>query len=163
MHVDEKKAVYKKNVGDKTIFFCSRTCLRTYEKPEVELKNLKRLVTFSIIISLPTIYISFFSNPILKNIDLFILATTVQFMAGFRFYRGTCDSLRARTPNMDTLIATGTSAAWTFSTIVTFFPSVFPGGEVYFDASVIIITLVLLGKLLEEISKGRASSAIKKL
>src|SRR2546425_1938435 len=137
MFVNEKNAVYKKIVEQNTIYFCSKTCLKTFEKPEQELKTLKSLVMFGIIISLPTVYLSFFAHPTLKNLDLFVLATPIQFLAGFRFYRGTWDALRARRPNMDTLIATGTSAAWLYSFLVTLLPSMFTG-EVYFDTSVLI-------------------------
>ena len=64
---------------------------------------------------------------------------------------------------MDTLIALGTSAAWAYSTVVTFFPSFFPFSGVYFDTAAVIITLVLTGRFLEHISKGRASEAVRKL
>jgi Cu+-exporting ATPase len=65
--------------------------------------------------------------------------------------------------NMDTLIALGTSAAWAYSTGVTFFPSFFPFSGVYFDTAAVIVTLVLAGRFLEHISKGRASEAVRKL
>lgn len=162
MHVDEKNAVYKKEIDGKTIYFCSENCLKTYEKPEAELKNLKMLVAFSAIIAVPVIILSFFLTVPNRNFILFSLATLVQFIAGFRFYKGFFDALRARTTNMDTLIAIGTSAAWAYSSLVTFAPDVFKG-ETYFDASVVIITLILAGKLFEEIAKGKASAAIKRL
>ncbi len=162
MHVDDNKAIYKKEIDGKTVYFCSETCLKTYERPEVELKKLKTLVAFSAVISIPVILLSFFLTIPNENLILFLLATPVQFIAGYRFYKGLYDGLRARTTNMDTLIAIGTTAAWAYSTLVVFFPAVFKG-ETYFDASVIIITLILTGKLLEEIAKGKASSAIKKL
>ena len=162
MHVDENKAIYKKDVDGRTIYFCSETCLKTYERPEVELKNLKILVTFSSIVSIPVILISFFLEIPNENLILFLLSTPIQFIAGYRFYKGFLDALKARTSNMDTLIAIGTSAAWLYSTLVTFLPNIFQG-EIYFDAAAVIITLILTGKLLEEIAKGKASAAIKKL
>jgi len=162
MHVDENKAIYRKEIDGKTVYFCSETCLKTYERPEVELKNLKVLVVFSALVSIPVILLSFFLTISNENIILFLLATPVQFIAGYRFYKGFLDALKARTANMDTLIAIGTSAAWLYSTFVVFLPAVFQG-ETYFDASVLIITLILTGKLLEEIAKGKASAAIKKL
>ncbi len=162
MHVDENKAIYKKDVDGRTIYFCAETCLKTYERPDVELRNLKILVAFSAIISIPVILLSFFLEITNENLILFLLATPVQFIAGFRFYKGFLDALKAGTSNMDTLIAIGTSAAWVYSSLVTFFPTIFQG-EAYFDASVLIITLILTGKLLEEIAKGKASAAIKKL
>jgi len=162
MHVDENKAIYRKEIDGKTIYFCSETCLKTYERPEAELRNLKILVTFSAVVSVPVILLSFFLSVPNGNLILFLLSTPVQFIAGFRFYKGFLDALKAKTPNMDTLIAIGTSSAWFYSSLVTFFPNAFQG-ETYFDASVIIITLILTGKLLEEIAKGKASTAIKKL
>ncbi len=162
MYVDEKKAIFKKDVEGKTIYFCSENCLKTYVAPEVEFKKLRLLVILSAVIAVPVVILSFFYKLPYNNFILLLLATPVQFYAGWRFYKGMWDGLKARSTNMDTLIATGTSAAWFYSVLVVFFPTIFTG-ETYFDASVIIITLVLLGKLLEEIAKGKASEAIKKL
>ncbi|MFQ5711750.1 MAG: heavy metal translocating P-type ATPase [Candidatus Geothermarchaeales archaeon] len=166
MYVDEKTATLKADVRGRTYYFCSESCLRTFLAPEVELRNLKRLVIFSLTLSIPTLILSFISIPlpfIPHNMLLFLLATPVQFIAGYRFYRGTLDAVRNRTANMDTLIAMGTSAAWIYSTTVTFFPTAFPGREVYFDTAALIIALILLGKLLEDLAKGKASEAIRKL
>ncbi len=162
MHVDEKKAVFKKEVDGKTVYFCSEVCLRTFEKPEAELKRLKLLVILGAIISIPTIALSFFIKIPYNNFVLLILSAPVQFYAGWRFYKGTFDALKAKYANMDTLIATGTTAAWLYSTAVTFFPTIIQG-ETYFDVSVIIVTLILFGRYLEDIAKGKASSAIKRL
>jgi len=71
--------------------------------------------------------------------------------------------LRNRAGNMDLLIAIGTTAAWAYSSVIVFLPSLFPAGGIYFDTAAVIITLILLGNLLEHISKGRASQAIRKL
>jgi len=162
MHVDEKKAIFKKDVDGKTIYFCSGTCIKTFEAPERELKKLRFYVIMSAIISVPVVVLSFFYKLPYNNLLLLILATPVQFVAGWRFYKGMWDGLKAGSANMDTLIATGTTAAWFYSALVAFFPNVFTG-ETYFDASVIIIALVLLGKFLEEIAKGKAAESIKKL
>jgi len=162
MYVDENKAIYKKQIDDKTIYFCSEYCLKTFERPEIELRKLKFSMVISILISIPVILLSFVFDIPYKNLILFLLATPVQFILGYRFYKGMFDALRSRTTNMDTLITTGTSAAWIYSTLVTFLPNIFKG-ETYFDASVVIITLILTGKYLEEIAKGKASESIKKL
>ena len=71
--------------------------------------------------------------------------------------------MRNRAGNMDLLIAIGTTAAWAYSSVIVFLPSLFPAGGIYFDTAAVIITLILLGNLLEHISKGRASQAIRKL
>jgi Cu+-exporting ATPase len=89
------------------------------------------------------------------------LATPVQFWIGRRFYLGAWRALRGGGANMDVLVALGTSAAYLFSAIVTLFG--LHGQHVYFEASAVIITLVLLGKLLEARAKGRASAAIEQL
>jgi Cu+-exporting ATPase len=65
--------------------------------------------------------------------------------------------------NMDTLIAIGTTAAWVYSAVVTVAPTVFPASGVYFDTAALIITLVLVGNLLEYMSKAKASEAVRKL
>ena len=89
------------------------------------------------------------------------LATPVQLWIGWRFYRGAWNALRNRAGNMDVLVALGTTMAWGYSVAVTL------GGwaqqHVYFEASATVITLVLLGKLLEARAKARTSAAIEAL
>ncbi|MGB6679794.1 MAG: heavy metal translocating P-type ATPase [Candidatus Bathyarchaeia archaeon] len=165
MFVDENNPPFKKEIRAKTYYFCSEACLKTFEAPEVELRNLKVLIAFSLALSIPTFIFSFIpilpSN--LNNIFLFLLATPVQFIVGWRFYKGAIDALKKFTANMDTLIAIGTSAAWIYSTAVTFMPGLFPSGKVYYDTAALIISLILIGKLLEDIAKGKASEAVRKL
>jgi Cu+-exporting ATPase len=64
---------------------------------------------------------------------------------------------------MDTLIVVGTTTAWLYSTLVTFLPKLMPSHDVYFDAAALILAVILIGKYLEEIAKGRASEAVRKL
>src|SRR2546428_2621343 len=100
------------------------------------------------------------------NLVFFVLATPVQFVAGYRFYRGFVDAIRNRSANMDVLIAIGTSAAWAYSAVVTFLPFFgvrFADKGTYYDTAAVIIGLILLGKYFEEIAKGKASDAIRKL
>lgn len=99
---------------------------------------------------------------ILRNyIVLLILTAPVQFYVGWQFYRGAWIALKNRMADMNTLIAVGTSAAYFYSASVTFLPSL--SRQVYFDTAAIIITLIILGRLLEAITKGKTSEAIKKL
>ena len=99
-----------------------------------------------------------------QNIILFLLATPVQFIAGYQFYIGTYHALRNRRANMDTLIAIGSSAAYFYSVAVTFFPGAFHiSHHTYYDTSAMIISLILFGKYLEAKAKGRTSEAIRKL
>jgi len=102
-----------------------------------------------------------------KRYLLWLLATPVQFWAGWEFYRGAWGALKHRTADMNTLIAVGTSAAYFYSAVAVVSPQLFSGAkavaDVYFDTSSMIIALVLLGRFLEAGAKGRTSEAIKKL
>ena len=167
MYVDEKTAQYKVTVRGTTYYFCSQTCMKEFMAPEVEIRRLKLSVILGVIVSVPIVFLTYVSLPLLSvtvnNYILLTLDTPIQFVFGWRFYRGTYDAIRNRMGNMDTLIALGTSAAWAYSTAVTFFPSFFPFSGVYFDTAAVIVTLVLTGRFLEHISKGRASEAVRKL
>ncbi|MDA8084021.1 MAG: heavy metal translocating P-type ATPase [Nitrospiraceae bacterium] len=96
-----------------------------------------------------------------------LLATPVQFWIGRQFYAGAISAARHRTTNMNTLIAVGTSSAYLYSIVATFFPGLFEikgySADVYFDTSATIIVLILLGRLFEARAKGQTSEAIKKL
>jgi Cu+-exporting ATPase len=96
----------------------------------------------------------FLSN---KYFQLF-LATIVQFYCGAQFYKGAYANLKHFSANMDVLVALGTSAAYFFSVY-----NIFAGGHLYFETSAILITLILLGKYLEERAKGKTKEAISKL
>jgi len=90
----------------------------------------------------------------------FALATPVQFWSGRRFYRGAWKALRGGAANMDVLVALGTSAAYFFSASVLLLQL---GQHVYFEASAVVITLVLLGKYLEARAKAKAARALEGL
>lgn len=96
-----------------------------------------------------------------------IIVTPIQFWIGLQFYTGAIAAARHRTTNMNTLIAVGTSAAFIYSVIATFFPSIFEirgyTAGVYYDTCAAIIVLILLGRMLEARAKGQTSEAIKKL
>jgi Cu+-exporting ATPase len=90
-----------------------------------------------------------------------LLATPVQFVAGARFYRGAWRALRGGAANMDVLVALGTTVAYVFSVAVWLVP--LEGQHLYFEAGATVITLVLLGKLLEARAKARTGAALKSL
>ncbi|MDH4196929.1 MAG: heavy metal translocating P-type ATPase, partial [Candidatus Aminicenantes bacterium] len=98
---------------------------------------------------------------------LWALATPVQFLLGWRFYRGAWSAFRHRIADMNSLIAVGTTAAYLYSVVATVVPRVFEmaglGADVYFDTSAAIIVLILFGRLLEARAKGRTSDAIRRL
>ena len=100
-------------------------------------------------------------------IVLWALATPVQFVIGWQFYKGAWGALKHRNADMNTLIAVGTSAAYVYSVMATVFPLFFRAGgiepHVYFDTSALIIVLIIFGRLLEARAKGQTSDAIKKL
>ncbi|MDO9601691.1 MAG: heavy metal translocating P-type ATPase [Rhodocyclaceae bacterium] len=91
----------------------------------------------------------------------FALATPVQFWIGWRFYVGGWNALRGGSGNMDVLVALGTTMAWGYSTVVLFFALTHQ--HVYYEASATVITLVLLGKILEARAKAKTSAAIEAL
>ncbi len=147
------------------------------EKEEKERRKsflaLRNKVVVSALLSIPIFMGSFpewfpFIPNILQNkFILLILTLPVQFWAGRQFYRGATTAARHLTTDMNTLIAVGTSAAFGYSVIATFFPNFFEArglkADVYFDTAAVIITLILLGRLLEMRAKGQTSEAIKKL
>jgi Cu+-exporting ATPase len=114
----------------------------------------------SLVLAIPTLLVSMFGMGI-ANADLllFALATPVQFIAGRNFYIGAFKSLRHRSPDMNVLVALGTSAAYFYSVYNTFFGT----GDVYYEAAALLIVFVLLGRYLEDLAKSRASLAIRKL
>ncbi|MEM3164968.1 MAG: heavy metal translocating P-type ATPase [Halobacteria archaeon] len=174
MFVAETPDALKWASEGRTWFFCSETCLRTFQAPEKELRWLKRMVALSFVLGIPALVLTWVPpamvpgrlGPVeLNSLVLFLLATPVQFVAGLPFYRGLLHALRARAANMDTLIAVGTSAAWGFSTLVTFAPGAVPESArgLYFEVSALIIGLILLGKWGERLMKQRALRDVRAL
>ena len=102
-------------------------------------------------------------NVVMDPMVQWVLATPVQFIAGWQFYKDSYYTLRARSANMSVLVALGTSAAYFYSLAVILWDHLFEQQGVYFESSAVIITLVLLGKLLEARAKGRTSEAMRKL
>lgn len=135
-------------------------------KREREFRKSLRLLVLSAVLSAPLLFQMAGMIPGAGGWELprwwqFALATPVQFIVGRRFYRGAYHSLMGGGANMDVLVALGTSAAWLHSSVVTLWG--LSGHHVYFEASAVLITLILLGKVLEERAVGRTSEAIKKL
>jgi Cu+-exporting ATPase len=166
MYVEEGEHSLKTTRYGATYYFCSETCLFQFQAPEKALARLKRLVALGAVLTVPIAaltYLPIISDRATNNLVMFLLSLPVQFVVGFRFYRGSYDALRSRIGNMDLLIGLGTTAAWLYSTVVTFVPGFFPGSETYFETSAIIITLIQTGNLLEYITKGKASEAVHRL
>jgi P-type Cu2+ transporter len=120
------------------------------------------------ILSIPLVIIAMvFMNIPYANFIMMALATPVVFWFGRQFPSGAWKQLKHGSANMDTLVALSTGIAYIYSATVTFFPGLLHKagihGHVYFEASAVIITFILLGKLLEERAKSNTSSALKKL
>jgi Cu+-exporting ATPase len=176
MFVEEKSESIRYNKDGKEYYFCSKQCLDEFTQPEKELKKLKRYVAISIALTVPIMILSLphmfpaqfgalFPMDVMhySNYVMLALATPLQFWIGWRFYRGLWDGIKARASNMDTLIAIGTTAAYLYSATVTIVPGYFPFESVYFETAAIIITLILIGRLLETRTKEKASDAVRKL
>ncbi|MBX5326943.1 MAG: heavy metal translocating P-type ATPase [Candidatus Bathyarchaeia archaeon] len=176
MTVDAEKAI-KRKIGDRTYYFCSETCARTYEQPEQELKAMKRrvamtlagvvavaglrvLVTFGLVAAIMAFTIAGVS---VYNLAIFIISTPVVWLAGWGIVTGAYKSLRNKAINMDVLIATGVIAGWTYGAVNAFFPTVATGGEGYLEIAIAILAFVLLGKYVEETIRRRSAASIRKL
>ncbi len=112
--------------------------------------------------------------PLLRSIPrqvmlycLFVLTTPVVFWVGSRFFSGAIKAAMQKTTDMNTLVAVGALSAYLYSALATFTPQLFAGAgvalHIYFDGAAMIITLILLGRLLEATAKGKTSMAIKRL
>ena len=144
-----------------------------------ELRSLRYAVTISALMTLPLFLVEMGSHFIpgvhelimgtigmRNNLYLqFALATFVLFGPGLRFFRKGVPNLLRWTPDMNSLVVLGTTAAWGYSVVATFSPGVLPSGtaNVYYEAAAVIVTLILLGRYLEARAKGRTSQAIKRL
>ena len=139
------------------------------KRRSLEVKKLKNLFLISLIFSVPALFIGMFLvkhgflfigyEPPYADYILWLLSTPVQFYVGYSFYQGTWSALKNKSASMDSLIAIGTSAAYFYS----LYMLLFNGRGEYFEISAVLITLIILGKLLEVIAKGKTSEAIQKL
>lgn len=138
------------------------------ERREKEYGELRKQFIISAALSIAIFIGNMLSFPVLSNwYVLFALATPVQFWSGMRFHRAAISAFKHGTTNMNTLISVGTNAAYFYSTAAVFVPGLFFAGgiapQVYFDTSAAIITLILLGRLLEARAKGKTSQSIRRL
>ncbi|MGY3779593.1 heavy metal translocating P-type ATPase [Isobaculum melis] len=136
-----------------------------------EINTLKYQLIFASILAAPMVIAMFFdlagfhSQPIVaffhQPIVQLILTTPVQFVIGARFYKNAYKAIKAGSPNMDVLVAMGTTAAYLLSVYNGFISQT--SHALYFESSAVIIALILLGKYMEHGAKGKTSDAIKKL
>ncbi|MEM3065116.1 MAG: heavy metal translocating P-type ATPase [Candidatus Nitrosotenuis sp.] len=136
---------------------------------EVEAKKLKKLFIVGLAFTIPILlfaypeYLPFvpWAGTAIAGYIMFTCASVVQFIAGSRFYVGAFRIAKMKSANMDTLVVVGTTAAYLFSAYNTFPTPVWH--NIYYDAAAVVITFIVLGKYLENKTKGKASSIIKKM
>ena len=151
----------------------------TAERKAAEASHLKNMTLLAAVLTLPVFVLEMGSHliPALHNWVMnslgmgvnwsiqFVLTTIVLIWPGRHFYLKGFPALFKGAPDMNSLVALGSSAAWGFSTVALFLPSLLPAGTrvVYFEAAAVIVTLILLGRFLEARAKGRTGQAIAKL
>ena len=149
------------------------------EKKDAERAELKRDLTLAGLLTLPVFVLEMGSHMIpgmhewvMKTIGMqqnwyiqFVLTLLVLAIPGRRFYEKGFPALVRLGPDMNSLVAVGTMAAFGFSMVATFAPGLLPAGtvNVYYEAAAVIVTLILLGRFLEARAKGRTSEAIQRL
>lgn len=146
---------------------------------EREYKTLLHKFIFAAVVAVPVLFFSYPElwglpaqfqpgSPTLRYIWMVmsLISLPVMFWSGGQFFTGAWAAFRNRSANMHTLIATGITAAWLYSSVATFFPQIFPtqalAGQ-FFDTIAVVVALVVLGMALEIRAKGKSSEAIKKL
>lgn len=157
-------------IGYGAILFDEAHKQKIQEEKAAYLRKMKRDLILSAVLTAPLMiamiamllgshagWVHFLHLPLVQ----LILVTPVQFGVGQRFYRGAYHALKTKAPNMDVLVAMGTSAAFALSVYNGFFNP--HNSDLYFESSGMIITLILLGKYLEQKAKTKTSDAIKQL
>jgi len=183
MTVDAETAI-KRKIGDRTYYFCSESCARTYEQPELELKNLRHRVTVTLlgvlsvatlrlvgVLAIAGLFEALMAFKVLGiitpwNLAFFIISTPIVWLAGWGIHYGAFLSLKNKAVNMDVLISTGVLAGWIYGAISAFLPGLetVPGqGSEYMQVAVGILAFVLFGKYIEETIRRRSAAAIRKL
>ncbi len=149
------------------------------ERKQIEASHLRRMTLIAAILTLP-VFLAEMGGHLFPSLHVwignsigmqtswvlqFILSSIVMAWPGQQFYRRGLPALFKSTPDMNSLVAIGSLAAWGYSTIATFLPSVLPeeSRAVYFEAAAVIVTLILLGRFLEARAKGRTGEAIRSL
>ncbi|MGO1161204.1 heavy metal translocating P-type ATPase [Brucella sp. C7-11G] len=149
------------------------------DKRDAEAVELKKNVILAAVLTLPVFILEMGSHLIpavhmfvMETIGMqnswyfqFVLTTLVLFGPGMRFFKKGIPALLRAAPDMNSLVVVGTTAAWGFSVVATFWPDILPDGtvNVYFEAAAVIVTLILIGRYLEARAKGRTSAAISRL
>ncbi len=162
MFVDERTTTLVAHRDNRTYYFCATGCRDAFVAPGRALAELRRQLAVGAAISAVVLLLAY----LLKVPDGIYaeatLAAVAQVYLGAPFYRGTADAIRHRLGNMDVLIAVGTTAAFGYSLAALLLPGRLPA-LYYFDASCLILTLLLTGNYLERLTRDRASSVLRRL
>jgi Cu+-exporting ATPase len=162
MYVDPKTATLRLERENRTYYFCAAECLEAFARPEQHRARLARQLAvawpLALVVAVLTILRPFGDWAWVA----LALGAVVQGYAGTPFYRGTWDALRARVGNMDLLVAVATTAAFVYSAAVVLLPGRLPP-EVFFDASALILALILTGNYLEQRTRSRSAAVVRAL
>lgn len=176
MIVDADSAI-KLRIGDRTYYFCSETCARVYERPELELGAMKRRVALALagVVSVAALRVLAMFGLVAAmmafriaglsawDLAFFIISTPIVWITGWNIYYGAYKALRSRSINMDVLIASGVLAGWGYGAISTFLPRLGSEGFGYMETAIGILAFILLGKFIEENVRRRSAATIRKL
>jgi len=162
MYVNERSSTLSLVRDNRTYHFCSSTCLAEFSAPEAGLARLRHRLWVAWPLALLVVGLTYAWRPADGKWAALVAAAVVQVYCAGPFYRGAWDAVHARAGNMDLLIAAGTSAAFVYSAAVVLFPGRLPAAY-YFDASTLIVALILTGNYLEHLTRHRAGGALRRL
>lgn len=161
MYVDERSSTLSLFRDNRTYYFCATSCRDAFAAPGAKLARLRR----ELLVAWPLAIIAAVATYVTLPYGGYVAAgaaTVVQVYAGRSFYRGTYDALRSQMGNMDVLIAVATTAAYLYSLAALLGAPGLPRA-LYFDASSLILTLILSGNYLEHLTRVRATGALRRL
>ncbi len=162
MYVNERTSTLSLVRDNRTYYFCSQTCLTEFSAPEAGLTQLRDRLLVAWPLALAVVVLTYAWHPTDWTWVTLAAATVVQVYCAGPFYRGAWDAIRNRTGNMDLLIGSGTSAAYLYSAAALLLPARLPAAY-YFDASTLIVALILTGNYLEHLTRHRAGGALRRL
>ncbi|MHB1708373.1 MAG: heavy metal translocating P-type ATPase [Thermoplasmataceae archaeon] len=162
MYVPEDSSIFTMVDGEK-IYFCSKSCMQEYTSPDEREKSLRYRLAVAWAFSIPILLITYILQFAYRDYVLLLLALPVQLYSGYVFYQGAYMAIKSRSGNMDLLITIGTVTAFVFSLFITIFPKAIISASIYYDASSFIITLILTGNYVENVTKKRANKSASRL
>ena len=162
MHVDEATAELKLFRDNRAYYFCATSCMEAFAAPEREIARLRHRLYVGAPLATVTLVLTYLYQFSDWPYVALALAGIVQFYVGYPFYRGTWDAFQSHIANMDVLIAVGTSVAYGYSAAALLLPGRLPA-IYYFDASAVIITLILFGSYLEHLVRERSRGTLRQL